>query len=181
MAANRKGVDLSDPQAREDANTRYNTGFSQLKQMEYDALLRLESTYGKLGTQMHPEDFIKQIGPEFFEHTRSLQDASQMLKDAPDQFDFKHNADDRHFRDLTDYYNPMFGILNMYATARMTGDSETFMDLLNSDPRNQIPKGLEKKIAGPGMDKKQASAYKKGLKERAEAGNWGHFLYGRFR
>ena len=146
-----------------------------MKQLYYERLMKMESTYGRLGSQMHPEDFMRQIGPEYFSHTANLQDAAQLMVDAPEGvFDYENSEGDRHFRDLTDYYVKLSNIGFLYSTGKGHFSTE---DMMHQIDENAIPKELEERISGPSMDKKQEAAYQKGLRKRLGK----EFLFGRFR
>ncbi len=165
--------------SEDEAHGKYIEGLKGLKQLNYEHLLRMEASYGRLGSQMHPEDFMRQVGPEFYTQTANMQDAAQLIDDAPEGvFDYENSADDRHFRDLTAYFQKMTSSAMLYASAKGTMSDQ---ELLQGMAPYAISEELEGKIGGPSMDPKQAAAYQKGLKQRAKKGNWQSLLFGRFK
>lgn len=97
---------LSDEE-REKANKSFDQGVLQYKNMIYNQLKRMEATYGTLPSQMHPEDFLRQVGPEYHDHIRWVQDSTQLMQGGAKYFDFENNEKDKDFKRLESYYSKM--------------------------------------------------------------------------
>ena len=172
MAPKKRGADPTQ------ASADFGAGIDELKEMYYQQLKGMESTYGTLLTQMHPEDVARQIGPEFFDQMGVLQDAYQ-IQNAPGHFDPANDEKDAEFARLADYYNKMYMGLQAYTTGAQTGDyrfTPTVMQSIGYD-------GLdESAIGGPHMSDKEFAKYKKGLNRRARKERWTEGrLFGKFR
>lgn len=195
MSGHKADLDRSDPNAVADANGQFDQGARQLKQIYYNQLKRLRDNYGTMLTQMHPEDVLRQVDPNFQEQFALLQDTEQILVHMPQYFDFENSEEDREFKQLNNYYNNAYGVLNQYANTKLTlelgsgrgmqdpNELETFINLNvgNSREYQQIrEEGQEDWINGPKMDAKQEQAYLKALRKRAKGRSWSGALFGHF-
>ncbi len=163
----------------------YMGGLLQLKELYYKQLKRLEATYGTMPTDLHPEDFIRQIGDlrGFFTHIGFIQDAMQLLysNNGEDKgyqlFDFENNPKDREFRQLTDYYMNIKGIVQNYAYLGFTGgDIDDYGERISG-----AVKAADGVDYGIGLQGDEQKAYRKDLKKRAAKGGWLGKLFGAFR
>ncbi|MCR5032425.1 MAG: hypothetical protein K6A92_06150 [Lachnospiraceae bacterium] len=171
----------NNPVAAAEADDTVDSGMRDLKQVYYRALKRAEATYGTLGTQMHPEDYLRQIGPEFGSHFALTQDTEQMLVNAPHLFDMENSEEDRDFKRLSDYYNQLYVGLNQYGSGR-------FMAAIEGKDTNQgvnyaageFAKADPAGIGGPSMDPKAQAKYLSGMRRRAKRQGWMSRLFGNF-
>ncbi|MBQ9346129.1 MAG: DUF4157 domain-containing protein [Oscillibacter sp.] len=190
LAPHKKGLDKNDPNAVAEANKSFDTGMMQLKTMQYKQLKRLEKTYGTLGSQMHPEDFIKQAGPDFAEQTHFMQDVFQMIGDGGGKyFDFENNEQDKEYKRLADYFGKVTTTVSNYGGYRgdeqeaIENDDQDSLDVAKNFMQDleYVPQQYEAGIGGLKMDKKALKNYRKGLKNRAKKGGWMHRLFGGYR
>ncbi|MBR5420206.1 MAG: hypothetical protein IK115_03550 [Lachnospiraceae bacterium] len=176
------------------------SGLKAMKGVYYGKLKRLEATFGTAATDLHPEDFVRQI-PDyaaFSEHFGFIQDCLQLLgaqeKNSFDEplFDFSDNKD-KEFRDLTNYYYQVKPMVMNYlmnyhdmGTGKLLEDEEDpeyYRNKMDSDRDLVLAEAakMETRIQGPGMTEKEAKKYRKGLKSRAKKGGWMNKLFGIFR
>lgn len=136
-------------------------------------------------TDLHPEDFIRQIGDlrGFFTHIGFIQDAMQLLysNNGEDKgyrlFDFENNPKDREFRQLTDYYMNIKGIVQNYAYLGFNGgDIDDYGERISG-----AVKAADGVDHGIGLQGDEQKAYRKDLKKRAAKGGWLGKLFGAFR
>ncbi len=178
-AVDRKDLDKNEFLVVQGANARVDEGILEYKGIVYNFLKRLESTYGILPTQMHPEDFLRLVGLEFKDHLASLQDAAQLLT-AQGLFDFEANEEDKDFKRLTNYYNSVVNGITAYTIAmynheigqERSGDLE--FGIRNSFAR--FSEGDTTGIGGPSMSSEELKEYNKDLKKRAKEGGWSNRL-----
>ena len=178
----------ADPEKIKAADEQFDSAMYQLKEIYYKQLKRLEATYGTLPTQMHPEDFLKQVGPEFFEHAIG-QDWSVLMKSGTNQFgkqgryfDFENDKKDQEFKRLADYYKKASIQLYTYGSyiknpSRTKATKGSFEAI---SPEIRVEANQEKGIGGPRMTRKQLKQYNKDLKKRAKEGGWSKRLFGRY-
>ena len=187
MAPHRADLAPDDEEAVNAAQGKFDTGVYQLKDMHYKHLKRLESTFGTMGSQMHPEDFIRLLGDRFDDYFHTVQDAAQLMSKGQRYFDFENNPRDREFRDLHDYYSRLVNRSLSYAVTERTAqqggdvDPDEFELLISLDYQNPdaVPGGLDG-IHGPSMSPKEQKAYMKGLHKRGKG--WAPWkLFGKFR
>ena len=182
MAPHLKSVNLSDPKDQEAVNKTFDSGMMQLKEQQYKQLKKLEKTYGRMGSEMHPEDFMKQHGDKFIEMSGLVQDTAQMMDEGGGRyFDFENNKEDQEYKQLAEYYR---------SVAQMMTDYKAFKsmekDTGSKDPGSfqgmdaYVDPELEATIGGPSMDQKAKTNYKKDLKKRAKKGGFAHRLFGKF-
>ncbi|MCR5278993.1 MAG: hypothetical protein K6E19_06090 [Lachnospiraceae bacterium] len=181
-ASSRDDLDRSDPEAVKQADATVDSGMMDYKKILYRSLKRAEATYGTMGSQMHPEDFLRQIGPEFYGHFAMLQDTEQMMVNAPHLFDFENSEEDKDFKRLSDYYNNVFTGLNQYANGSLEGEMmgtgiNSGVDFAEREFNNADATG----IGGPSMNPKAQTKYKYGLNKRAKKGGWLSKLFGKFK
>ena len=167
-------LDKSNPEAVSKADSTVDSGMMDLKRILYRSLKRAEATYGTMGTQMHPEDFMRQIGTNFNGHLAMTQDTEQLLVNAPHLFDFENSEEDRDFKRLSDYYNQLYMGVNQYGLLNDQGDLASEAAYMQLDQAN--PEGIQ----GPSMDEKAQAKYNTGLRKRASKGGWFSRLLGRF-
>ena len=188
MAGHRADVDPSDPEAVQASNAEFDTGARQLKGIYYNQLKRLRDNYGTMVTQMHPEDVLRQVGPNFQDQFQLMQDTEQMLVNMPQYFDLENNEDDQEFKRLSDYYNNAYGAMNQYANASFMAEIEG-RPMLQEDVDRDVGRSREyltareqeSGIHGPKMDKKEARRYQRDLKRRARKKDWKGALFGHFK
>lgn len=160
-------------------DTGFDQGMTQLKGLQYTQLKRLRDTYGTYGSQMHPQDFINRLGPEFFDQTSMLQDTEQMMRDGGKYFDMENNADDQEFKALSDYFNDMVGSVNLYSSTGLMGPDVMPSMLMDSIPETARAVGAEGTINGPGMNQKDHAGYLKRVKNKFKKSRGN--LFGRFK
>ena len=172
---------------------RFDTGFYALKQSYYAQLKRMRERYGTYATRMHPEDFLKKAGPQFFDDLAIAQDAIQMIDSGNGRyFDFDHNEEDRDFRTLANYF---FQVNNQYElyiqNERFALDPEMAEMAKLPEYRDQIAMGMqmvgnidpetEAAVGGAGFTEKEQQKYNRRLKQRFKSRGWTDRLFGRFK
>ena len=188
MAGHKADVDASDPEAVQAANAEFDAGIRQLKGIYFDQLKRLRDNYGTMVTQMHPEDVLRQVGPNFQDQFQLMQDTEQMLVNMPQYFDMENNEDDQEFKRLSDYYNNAYGAMNQYANASFMANMEhramrqEDIDRDVGQSREYLSaREQEAGISGPKMDKKQMRKYQRDLRRRSKKKGWTGALFGHFK
>lgn len=163
-------------------------GTIQLKGVYYAQLKRLRDKYGTYGSQLHPDDFLKKVGPELFDEMSLLQDTEQLMRGSPDLFDYENNEEDREYRNLSDYYNDVYVSLNMYASSGFNPEegsgfnpTEFNMQFLEQSQEAARSIANEKNIAGPGLNEAALQKYLDRLRRRMEKGKTLNRLFGRFK
>lgn len=166
----------------------FDRGMLKLKDLQYKQLCRLRDKYGTLGSQLHPEDFIARIGPEFFDETAFLQDLQQMMQGGAKYFDFS-KPEDQEYRNLANYYNAMFCIARGYtladASAKMMDPAlglEMFKAQMSQLKESGESRKLEKFVGGPSLSREEEEEYHGALRQRFGGENayrlFGHFSPG---
>ena len=184
MAPHRSDIDPNDREAVAAAGDRFDAGMVKLKEMHYRKLKRMEATYGRLGSQLHPEDFVRLAGDDYNDHFRMGQDTESLLRDAPQYFDFEHNDQDRELRDLHQYYygvtvqNSAYGMADDSAERRGTDLDPAILSGIMA--AGGITPEMEAKVHGPSLTDEQQAAYKKGLQARMARSGKTNRLFGRF-
>lgn len=152
----------------------FDKGMLELKQLQYEQLLRLRDKYGRWATQLHPHDFIARTGPEFFDDTSLLQDVTEMLADGKKYFDFDSSEEDRQYRDLSYYFHGIRAMLAPYVSAPQSYSDQ---QLIESEMRRatkldtfQGSLKLEKVIGGAGFTEEEQQAYNQKLHQRIQGG-----------
>ena len=173
----------ADPKKIQAAEIQFDKGMKKRKNIYYNQLKRVEATYGTLPTQMHPQDFFKQVGPEFKEQTIN-QDWGVFIKFGQkylDENDPEEGEKNKEFKRLADYYQkaslafPMYGMLEKDPSLVDKGGYEkTLYEESRLGPETEVG------IGGPKMNPKQLARYNADLKKRAEKEGWSHKLYGRY-
>ena len=161
----------ADPKKIQAAEIQFDKGMKKLKNIYYNQLKRVEATYGTLPTQMHPQDFFKQVGPEFKEQTIN-QDWGVFIKFGQkylDENDPEEGEKNKEFKRLADYYQkaslafPMYGMLEKDPSLVDKGGYEkTLYEESRLGPETEVG------IGGPKMNPKQLARYNADLKKRAE-------------
>ena len=184
MGPHKKG--LSDKEQL-DANKKFDDAILKYKGILYDDMMYAENTYGKLMTQLHPEDVAAQIGTgKDLEHRmRFQQDADQLLRYGGQRyFDLESNEDDKHYKELINYYTNVNQHLLSYNTlAHGDQDARTY-DLNEFMENSEATKAVfeqEKNIGGPQMSPKLFRRYLKDVQERERTeGYMEGKLFGRY-
>ena len=167
----------------------FDKAMMDLKELYYVNLKRLEATYGKLLTQMHPMDIAQQVDPEKLRADFNiLQDTEQMIADGKKYFDFEKNEKDKEFRRLSNYYNrayttcqnTFFAMLYNF-DGNMTAELEKSLEEASNGTSAKLKYGQENEIGGPGMTKKQQSKYIRDLQKRAKTDKFEGTLFARFK
>ncbi len=169
-------------------DAKMNEGSLQLKGVYFAQLKRLRDKYGTYGSQMHPDDFMKKVGPEFFDEMSLLQDCEQMMVSSPKIFNYEENEEDREFRTLANYYNDLYGTMNMYATGGFNPEpgtgfnpNEFGMDFVEQSGELKRMLKNEAGVIGPHMDDEQLEEYTQRLQKRMSKGGMLNRLFGRFK
>lgn len=171
-------------------DARFDEGMQQLKGLQLAQLRRLKDKYGIYGSQMHPDDFITRLGPEFFSDVAMLQDSEQILLDGGRYFDFENSADDREYRALSNYYNDLYGTLNAYASTdrnKEKGDFTPgnfeleFFKTLEEPGRMQGAEEALRALGAQGFTEQEQAGYVDRVRKRYnKKKNWKDRLFGRF-
>lgn len=184
MAPKKKGLS---PKEQLEANKRFDKAVMKYKKILYDDMTHTEKTYGRLLTQLHPEDVAPQMGTgsDFEQHIRFQQDAMQMVNEGGQRyFDFENNKADKHFRELSEYYD-YAGQVQMHhnnlvhnTLQRGTKDYNRGMEMEAA----QKVQELEKNVGGPQMSPKLYKRYLKDVQDREQTQDYmkGR-LFGRFK
>ena len=102
------------PQRLEEMDRRFEEGMVELREIFRGQARRMVEKYGRLISQLHPEDFCARLGKDFFDDTMFLQDLGLMLDNAPQYFDFEHNEEDRKLRIFYDYFHNAVALHGIY-------------------------------------------------------------------
>ena len=164
------------------ADKQFDQAMKTLKGIYYKQLKRLEATYGTLPTQMHPNDFLSQVGPEFKEQTIH-QDWSIFMRNGQkylDENDEEEGEMNKEFKRLYEYYSRAADMLTGYAMTEANQHRvgpQGYGQFLNS-----MDMGPEKEegIGGPKMSPKQLARYNANLKKRAAEEGWSQKLFGHY-
>ena len=156
------------------ANKRFDKGMKQLKQIYYDDLKYGEKKYGKLLTQMHPEDVLPQTDDNLLKFVQSSLDLQNFAKSGKEYFD-KDSEEDRDFLRLDDYYASALGQVSNYQSLKPLNHKRTLRDTMKTLQPSQE---LENSINGPELSPEQQQNYIDSFQERKED-DW--VSYGRFR
>ena len=173
MAPHKKNLS---PKDQLEANKQFDKSIRTYKNILYGDLKHLEKTYGRLLGQMHPEDIAPQMGTgqEFRDHFRFSQDSAMLIQDGGRYFDYENNQDDKHFKDLDQYYGGALNLNTNYQNAvydPLQRDDYTPAELNQALEEMKEPgqmQEVEDKIGGPRMSPKRYQAYLADLKEREE-------------
>ena len=180
----------SPSRSQEERDAMFDDGVKQLKGIYYTQLKRLRDTYGTVVSQMHPEDILRQVGPNFLWQLGLMQDTLQISdtnKTVGDYFDFEHNPDDQEFKRLTEYYHAVNMSLEAYALARGNDEkvspNDNTIQSVNRQvrPHFAIIQALEDQIGGPKMDRKELNEYYKNLRKRIRDRKFQGFLFDPFK
>ena len=174
--------------SKEEANRQFTEAFLETKQIYYVHLKRMELTYGKLFSQIHPYDMLRMIGGNFYKVQADfmiLQDVIEMMNCKPPYFDM-NNEKDKEFSKLANYYNCVYtGVLQQFGLNEMSG--KKFTNELKESLATANEKGLkvmgnvtDKDIKGPSLSKEEKKRYIKDVRNRARAEGWDNKLFGRF-
>lgn len=174
--------------SKEEANRQFTEAFLETKQIYYVHLKRMELTYGKLFSQIHPYDMLRMIGGNFYKVQADfmiLQDVIEMTNCKPPYFDM-NNEKDKEFSKLANYYNCVYtGVLQQFGLNEMSG--KKFTNELKESLATANEKGLkvmgnvtDKDIKGPSLSKEEKKRYIKDVRNRARAEGWDNKLFGRF-
>ena len=181
-------MDSYTPEQVADMDAKMDEGKVQLKGIYYAQLKRLRDKYGTYGSQLHPDDFLSKVGPEFFDEMSLLQDCEQMLVSSPKSFDFERNEEDREFRTLANYYNDLYGTMNIYATGGFSPEpdsgfnpNEFGMQFLEDSGELKRMLKNEVDVMGPHMDDEQLEQYTERLQKRMKKNGMLNRLFGRFK
>lgn len=162
----------------ESANDRFDLGVFQMKQAYYTQLKRMRDRYGRYASQMHPEDFLKKAGPQFFDDIAVAQDCVQLVGESGSKyFDFEKNEDDRDFRNLAAYFSNVATAISLYLQSVQFGDPSIAGD---EAPKFYDSK-LEQLVGGKGFTEKEQRRYNRNLKKRFEKEGKNDRLYGSFK
>ena len=175
-------------------NTTFDEGMLELKGVYYNQLKKLEATYGKMPTQMHPDDFLRQISDWniFNSNFLLVQDVQQMMTSAPKYFDFENDPKDKEMKDLQDYYFTVLPYMKQYIelglfTTDYGAGGKTVRKpnkeaLEQVEMVRQMTEMYEGNVKfGPQFDKEQLLKYKADLKKRAGKDKKQDLLFGAFK
>lgn len=190
-AAGQAEMDSYTPQQIAGMDADFDEGMGQLKGIQLAQLRRLKDKYGIYGSQMHPEDFLTRIGPEFFADTALLQDTSQTMVDGGRYFDYENNPDDQEYRTLSDYFNDVFINLQGYilTDANKANDDafmpEEFMLDQTFKPMDAIPRAENaedalRALGAKGFSPEKHNGYMARLRRRFASKGISNRLFGRF-
>ncbi len=189
ISADEEGNFSSEQIAEKDAA--FDQGMEKLKDLYYGQLKKLEATYGKMPTQLHPDDFLRQI-PDwdtFVQNAQMVQDIQQMMTSASKYFDFENNPKDKEMKDLQDYYFYMVSYYTSYVKQGLYSVNEETNDLVqkaNPEMLEVGTNGMREMMLpaesgvkyGPQFNKKEYQEYLKKLKSRAAKQGWQDRLFG---
>lgn len=198
-AALPEGADVApeDAEEAEKLDKKFDIGVMRLKAVQLGQLRRLKEKYGMYGSQMHPEDFISRLGPEWFADTAFLQDCYQMMSEKDgggSYFDYENNPEDREYKLLADYYNDVFSVMQTYVSAGARAeigenrigdfdlgeeDMEAFEEVAPIERMQQMEKQMRKQGA-EGFTRSQQRSYEKRVRDRFNKKGQGLRLFGRF-
>ena len=192
MAPHKKNQDGPQAPTQEETNANFDKSMMTLKDMQYNQLKRLQKTYGTLGSQMHPEDFMKKYGKNFNKNTQFMQDTFQMLDNGGQKyFDFENSKKDQEYKKLVSYFGKVVIRMKQYEKAKsfedeLKGNAKEDEDLqtqINDQYANiplmdQLTDEDEAGIGGPSMNAKEQAEYMSGLQKKFK--NKKNRLFGKF-
>ena len=173
----------------EKADADFDIAMVRVKKLFYRHLKRLEATYGRLLSQMHPEDVIRIVGASRLRSDFSLvQDLTQLIKDGQRYFD-PENEQDKEFLKLSDYYNCIIsgGFSMAYGGNGIEGYVPGQPMFGKNFCTEYFQKGIKvfnfataKDVGGPSLSAKEQKAYIEDLHKRSQAEGWSGKLFGMF-
>ncbi len=179
---------------KEEADKQFSDAMYELKHIYYIHLKRLENTYGKKLSQMHPYDVLRMMGENYSKFDTDfsiMQDAIQMLECG--RFFDMNKKEDKEFSRLAYYYNTVFSNnikkFGMdFASNELSGEKMyVYSDKDRSDRGELNEKGMEdyhfmtdKDIGGASLTKKEQKEYINDLRKRAREEGWDDKLFGRY-
>lgn len=179
---------------KEEADKQFSDAMYELKHIYYIHLKRLENTYGKKLSQMHPYDVLRMLGDDYSKLDTDfsiMQDTIQMLECG--RFFDMNKKEDKEFSRLAYYYNTVFSNnikkFGMdFASNELSGEKMyVYSDKDRSDRGELNEKGMEdyhfmtdKDIGGASLTKKEQKEYIKDLRKRAREEGWDDKLFGRY-
>ena len=178
----------------EDANAQMDEAVTALKEHYYQHLKKIEATYGKKLTQMHPYDVFRMFGDDFpavMEDFAVLQDLVQLIEDGKKYFDPK-NKEDQDFINLSNYYNSVYNnVLALYASnsqvnqktgkaEKLTKNTIELLSVGNEGYAKAYDFVKEDVVHGPSLTEEEEKAYIKDLRKRSAKEGWKDRLFGRY-
>ena len=173
-----------------DRDISFNEGMNKLKGVLLGRMKKIEATYGTLPSQMHPDDFLKQLPSwgRFEQNAVIVRDARKMMEGAKRYFNFEKNPQDQELKALTDYYFLMFTYYEQYVNEGISeaGENGARVERVNHNVLAGSVNDTHKRFSanesgvqkGPSMTKEQKERYLRGLRRRATKNEWKERLFG---
>lgn len=173
----------------EQADADFDIAMVRVKKLFYRHLKRLEATYGRVLSQMHPEDVIRIVGASRLRSDFAfVQDLTQLIKDGKRYFD-PASEQDKEFVRLSNYYNSIIsgGFCAAYAATGIEGYVPGQPMFGKNFCTEYLQKGTKafdfataKDVGGPSLTEKEQKAYIEDLHKRSRAEGWSEKLFGMF-
>ena len=171
---------------QDEANRQFDLGGLQYRDILYDDIKDMESTYGALLTQMHPRDVYKQfeanggkLARNYFLRARSLQDMNQLFDNGGQRYVNQDKAENRDFKKLLDYYNKALGTLEDYNSYFDMGEDNAGNQM--SIPQVHLATAKEEEgIHGPKILSGAVEKYKGNTRKRFRENDVENELFDKF-
>ena len=182
MAPHKEGMNAEE---QKKANDQFDEGVKQYKKILLDDMRHMENKYGRMLTQMHPEDYLPQLdNQQFLKENRFNLDAGQLTIKGKRYFDPQKNEEDQEFLDKANYYGSVSRMnekYNMMAHGQEKNSQDELAEMVE-DEELGVAEKLENKIGGPQMDQEEQAAYIQSVQNRATSKAYlKNRLFGRFR
>jgi len=160
-------------------------GLKMYKRMMYSHLKSIEERYGKLLSQMHPDDILEHIGAEQLQSDAGfVQDASQLYQEDNGEYlnqrlQFGHDEgfgteeEEKDYRRLNDIYQYPLRMLSVLPLLSVGKDRETYRGAI-FDAKKEMAKNDhsdEIKI-GPHLSKQEKARYDKMIQKKIKKGKY---------
>ena len=168
----------------EEADRLFNEGMDDLIDIYLDFMKRMETTYGRLMGQMHPEDILRQFGDEYYCHIGVAQDLEQVKEFIIGHYDLS-SFKAREFIFLADYFINIHSRTTTYLSYIMTDPDGPIYAMTEGQRSTRELLDVEKLnfLTGPQMTPAQKKKYNENLKKRfhKKGGNWDSRIFSEFR
>ena len=167
MAAGESGPEGSEQKDRTTAE-----GLKEFKNTVYKHIKSMEARYGKMLTQLHPEDVLKRLNiHEFAMDARLIQDMVNLIDDNSTGIRlFENNPADEDYKALADYYFNAITVINNYVQIHSQNtQNEEMLAFQSNALAEQMEKARryeEKVNGGPSLKASQMPYYVQSVRQR---------------
>ena len=153
-------------------------GLREYKSTMYQYLKNIEAKYGKMLTQLHPEDVLRKINiHEFGMEARPIQDMVNLIDDNKTgiQLFDNNNPADADYKALAIYYFRAITAINMYVQSHVVGGSDPDMvEFQISSLTKQMEDARQAEDGvheGPALKSSQMPYYAQSVRQRYQNGS----------